>query len=155
MVSNPAVKLRVYLDTSVFCAYFDERVVDRQLQTKEFWNKLAQFEISTSELTTEEISQTLDFEMKNKFSHLLAKFTKFSITEEMRILANQYILAGVFTHVMFNDALHVAAAVLKRQDILLSWNFKHLVNRRRRALINQLNIIKGLPTIEIVAPPEV
>jgi hypothetical protein len=56
---------------------------------------------------------------------------------------------------MRNDALHVAAAVLTRQDILLSWNFKHLVNRKRRALINQLNTAKSLPLIEILAPPEI
>jgi hypothetical protein len=49
----------------------------------------------------------------------------------------------------------VPAAVLTRQDILVSWNFKHLVNRRRRALINDLNVAGNLPTIEIVAPPEV
>jgi len=56
---------------------------------------------------------------------------------------------------MYNDALHVAAAVLTRQDVLLSWNFKHLVNRRRRARINEYNISVGLPAVEIVAPPEV
>ena len=55
---------------------------------------------------------------------------------------------------MLNDALHVAAAVLHRQDILLSWNFKHLVNRRRRARVNDINISLGLPTLEILAPPE-
>jgi hypothetical protein len=56
---------------------------------------------------------------------------------------------------MFNDALHVAAAVLTRQDVLLSWNFKHLVNRRRRAKVNDVNVSQGLPMIEIVAPPEI
>ena len=56
---------------------------------------------------------------------------------------------------MLNDAIHVAAAVMTRQDVLLSWNFKHLVNRRRRGMVNQVNISKGLPTIEIVAPPEI
>jgi len=80
---------------------------------------------------------------------------RFSVTKEMKDLAHQYIDAEVFTPTMFNDSLHVAAAVLSRQDILLSWNFKHLVNRRRRAMINQLNISKGFPTIEIVAPPEI
>ena len=73
----------------------------------------------------------------------------------MRNLAQDYLDAGIFTPTMQDDALHVAAAVLTRHDILLSWNFKHLVNRRRRAVINQLNITKGLPTVEIVAPPEV
>ena len=56
---------------------------------------------------------------------------------------------------MYNDALHVAAAVATRQDILLSWNFRHLVNRRRRAMINDLNVAEGLPGIEIMVPPEI
>lgn len=73
----------------------------------------------------------------------------------MKDLAQNYLDTGILTPTMRNDALHVAAAVLNRQDVLLSWNFKHLVNRRRRAIINQLNISQGLPMIEIVAPPEV
>ena len=55
---------------------------------------------------------------------------------------------------MLNDSLHVAAAVLSRQDVLISWNFRHLVNRRRCAQVNQVNVSRGLPTVEIVAPPE-
>jgi hypothetical protein len=35
------------------------------------------------------------------------------------------------------------------------WNFRHLVNRRRRALVNEVNILAGHSMIEIVAPPEV
>jgi len=37
----------------------------------------------------------------------------------------------------------------------VSWNFRHLVNRRRRALVNEVNILTGFPSIEILAPPEV
>jgi hypothetical protein len=40
-------------------------------------------------------------------------------------------------------------AVVGRHDVLLSWNFRHLVNRRRRAKVNELNVSQGLPTIEI------
>jgi len=32
--------------------------------------------------------------------------------------------------------------------------FRQLVNRRRRALVNEVNILAGYPTIEIVSPPE-
>jgi hypothetical protein len=61
---------------------------------------------------------------------------------------------GVFSPATLDDALHVALAVVSRRDVLVSWNFRHLVNRRRRALINEVNIQLGFPTIEIVAPPE-
>lgn len=76
------------------------------------------------------------------------------LTDEMRGLASRYVDRGVFTAGMFADALHVAAAVLLEQEVLVSWNFKHLVNRRRRAQVNEINILSGLPTVEIVAPPE-
>ena len=73
----------------------------------------------------------------------------------MKDLAQNYLDAGIFTPTMLNDARRVAAAVMTRQDVLLSWNFKHLVNRRRRGMVNQVNLSKGLPMIEIVAPPEI
>jgi hypothetical protein len=41
-----------------------------------------------------------------------------------------------------------------RLYLIVSWNFRHLVNRRRRALVNEVNILAGYPIIEIIAPPE-
>ena len=125
------------------------------METEEFWKKLNQFEACTSDLTEKELLQTASSSLRDKFAELLKQVSIFLIKEEMTKLAENYISRGVFTSVMFNDALHAAAAVLTRQDVLLSWNFKHLVNRRRRAMVNELNISKGLPTIEIVAPPEI
>ena len=148
------MKLRVYFDTSVFSAYYDERATDRQHQTEEFWTRLDEFEVATSELAREELVQTPDPALRAKLQALLTGFTVYPLTGEIRQLAQQYIESNVFTLVMLNDALHVAAAVLTRQDILVSWNFKHLVNRRRRARINDVNISLGLPTLEILAPPE-
>ena len=149
------MKLRVYLDTSVFSAYYDDRLIERKAETEQFWKKLNQFEVSTSEIAKEELAETPDDDLRKKLLELLKQVAMIPVTEEMRNLAQDYLGAGIFTPTMQDDALHVAAAVLSRHDILLSWNFKHLVNRRRRAVINQLNITKGLPTVEIVAPPEV
>lgn len=44
------MKLRVYLDTSVFSAYYDDRLADRQTATKEFWSRLGEFDAATSEV---------------------------------------------------------------------------------------------------------
>lgn len=149
------MKLHVYLDTSIISAYFDERVKERQTDTRRFWKRVDDFEVSTAEITRQEILQTTDVNLKTKMEGLIEGFSIHSLTEEMQGLAQRYIDAGVSTPVMRNDALHVAAAVLTRQNILLSWNFKHLVNRRRRAMVNDVNISLGLPTIEILSPPEI
>ncbi len=121
---------------------------------KNFWARRNEFELSTSELAMQELSETLDAELRNKLLALLKEITICSVTDEMRNHAMKYIEKDVFSHTMYNDALHVAAAVLTRQDILLSWNFKHLVNRRRMQ-VNEINVSQGMPTLEIVAPPEV
>lgn len=147
--------LRVYLDTSVFSAYYDEAVSDRRTQTEDFWKRRSEFELSTSVVAREELEQTPDPAKRNQLIALVDSVTVHSVTDLMRSLARSYIDSGVFTGVMYNDAVHVAAAVLTRQDVLLSWNFRHLVNRRRRAQIHEVNISLGLPTIDIVAPPEI
>ena len=64
------LKLRIYLDTSVFCALYDERVPERQSETQEFWKRLDQFEISISDLTGQELSQTPDPALREKYQKL-------------------------------------------------------------------------------------
>ena len=149
------MKLRLYLDSSVFSAYHDDRVRDRQEATHEFWLRLPQFEVATSQVTEMELRETTDPVLRRKLLRLLRTVNEVRLTEAMRSTAGEYVAAGVFSIAQVNDALHVAAAVLTRQDVLVSWNFRHLVNRRRRAHINQTNIALSLPTIEILAPPEV
>lgn len=149
------MNLKLYLDTPVFSAYFDDRAPDRQAQTVEFWQRLPAFEACTSQLAREELENTPNPDRRKRLLQLLKGLTIHSVTSEMKELAERYVQTGVFTAIMMNDAVHVAAAVLTRQDILLSWNFKHLVNRVRRAKINQVNVSQGLPTIEIIAPPEI
>ena len=148
------MKLRVYLDTSVFSAYFDNRVRDRQRETEAFWARRQEFDLATSELGRDELRQASDPVQRRRLLGLLRGFTVLAVTEEMKQLGQRYVSEGVFTATMLNDALHVAAAVISRQDVLLSWNFRHLVNRRRRAKVNDVNVEAGLPTIEILAPSE-
>ena len=148
------MKARIYLDTSVFSALLDDRLPDRQALTVDLWNRRAQFDLSTSEPTREELAGAGDPIRRSGLVALLNEVTVFDITEQMRELADRYVEERVFSPAMRDDALHVAAAVLTRQDILLSWNFKHLVNRVRRARVNTANVEKGFPVLELLAPAE-
>ncbi|MDE3068374.1 MAG: hypothetical protein KGJ60_12595 [Verrucomicrobiota bacterium] len=138
----------------MFSAYFDDRATDRKSLTREFWQTLAAYECSASQLAVEELRQTADMNLRSEMESLLKPFQIIPVTDEMRNLAEKYILAAAFTRTMFNDAVHVASATLSRQDVLVSWNFKHLVNRRRRALVGGVNVASGLPAIDILSPPE-
>ncbi len=85
---------------------------------------------------------------------LTRPFEVLVVGDEGRRLAQEYLWRGIFSPATIEDALHVAITVVNRRDILVSWNFRHLVNRRRRALINEANVLAGYPTIEILSPPE-
>lgn len=116
---------------------------------------MPQFEVSISDLTAVELRETADARLRKAMEEIVQPFSVIRLNKEMQELARYYLEQGIFPPAVLNDALHVACAVVSRQDVLVSWNFRHLVNRRRRAMINEANATRGYPTIEIVAPPEV
>jgi hypothetical protein len=76
-------------------------------------------------------------------------------TRDALELADAYVVRGVVGPGSYADALHVALATTGRVDVLVSWNFKHIVNLGRIRLFNSVNIEKGYNTIEIRTPLEV
>jgi hypothetical protein len=145
----------LYLETSVVSAYVDDRLPERRRATVDFWDRLHEYQVSISELTLREIQEREDPDQRAEMLRLVRPFAVWPIAEEARRLAREYVQRGVFSPGAADDALHVALAVTSRQQILVRWNFRHLVNRRRRALINEGNVLGGYPPLEILSPPEV
>lgn len=148
------MRLRLYLDTSVISGYFDARRPERQAETQAFWRRLSEFDVTISEVTEAELRGATDQRLRQEMQELVRPFNVILLNAEMRGLARHYLDGGIFPPAAVNDALHVACAVVGRLDLLVSWNFRHLVNRRCRAMINEANTARGYPNIEIVAPPE-
>jgi len=112
------MKLRIYLDTSVISAYFDDRTPDRMMETRSFWLRSSAYEVSTSALVREEIVQTLDLSKRQQMLGLLGETQQVDITSEAHDLAQAYVDRTLFSSTMYADALHLAVSVLTRQDIL-------------------------------------
>lgn len=55
----------------------------------------------------------------------------------------------------FDDGLHIAIATIAKVDLLVSWNFKHIVHFDKIRLFNSVNIEMGYKTIDIYSPREV
>ncbi len=70
-------------------------------------------------------------------------------------LAEAYVRANVLAASSQNDALHVAAATAAGADLILSWNFKHIVNFSRIRGFNSVNVSLGYRTLTILSPLEV
>ena len=77
------------------------------------------------------------------------------LTEDAVVLADLYIDAGAIGAKNRADAQHIAVATVSRVGVLVSWNFRHIVNLRKIQAYNSVNLREGYPTLEIRTPREV
>jgi len=85
----------------------------------------------------------------------LWQIERVALTEEAKALADKYIAEKVVGQSSLADCRHIAIATITHADILVSWNFKHIVNVNRIRGYNAINMLMGYPTIDIRTPAEV
>lgn len=148
-------KAKVYLDTTVPSAYYDERASDRKRHTRVFWDeRLPDFKPMISDVVLAEIRDTPDEGKRRKMEELVQEFEVLIFNGEADELAGEYVRRGAFPEKYLSDANHIAIAVVNRVEYFVSWNFKHIVRVRTRRTVNLINTLRGYEVIEIVAPPE-
>jgi hypothetical protein len=76
-------------------------------------------------------------------------------SNEAFALAEAYIRRKVVSRRLYPDALHVALATVAHVNVLISWNFKHIVNLSAIRLFQAVNLEQGYLPIEIRTPREV
>lgn len=69
-------------------------------------------------------------------------------------MADAYIEDNVLGTASLNDAYHIAMATVNQLDVVVSWNFKHIVNFNKIRLFNAVNLKLGYPAIDIRSPKE-
>jgi len=74
--------------------------------------------------------------------------------KEMGILREAYLSAKVIGPQWVDDASHVAIATVVRADIILSWNFRHMVKWDKIRAFNAVNLKLGYPMVTIISPQE-
>jgi hypothetical protein len=63
--------------------------------------------------------------------------------------------AGVVVPKYADDALHVAHATIARADVIVSYNFKHLVNPTQIRSFNGINLANRYGMVVILSPEAV
>ncbi len=147
------MKQRIYIDTSVIGGYFDEEFQE--------WSKQLFDEIITgkkiaiiSDITIEELEDA-PAHVRKLLSTIPDKFKETVLLgDDARELSNHYIKEKIVTSKSLLDTRHIALASVNRADILVSWNFKHIVNYKLIRLYNSVNIKYGYPPLEIRTPRE-
>jgi hypothetical protein len=148
------MKLKIYIDTSVIGGYFDKEF---NQETKMFFEKV--FETNTILL----VSNLLEFELASAPQFIIdffqsipkEKIAKIESTEEAQNLAQMYIDEKIVGKTSLLDCQHIATATLNYADVLVSWNFKHIVNLMRIKGYNSINLREGYHTLEIRTPKEI
>ncbi len=145
---------RVYVDNSVFGGTEDEEFVEA---SRRFFERVrgGRYLVLVSRVVLDENERAPE-EVRQVLADLPpGSVEEIPIDDEVDALAQAYIHAGVLGSRRIADATQVAAATVARADLILSWNFKHLVNYDRIRKFNGVNALNGYPQIEIRSPLEV
>jgi hypothetical protein len=145
---------RIYVDASVVGGCEDDEFAEHSIRLMDCFVR-GDFVLVVSNLTVQELAAAPDEVRKRLASVPEAHIETLQLDAEARELAEAYIAAGVLTAKMRADAQHIAIATVARVDVLVSWNFKHIVNLQRIHGYNSVNLRRAYPMLEIRAPREV
>ncbi len=145
-------KLRIYIDTSVLGGYFDDEFnVDTKLLFDEILR--GEYKLVISDLTERELVNAPE-RVRTLLRDLKIDFEVITVTQESIDLATDYINKKVVGQTSMNDCIHIATATIHKLDLLISWNFKHIVNVIRIRGYNSINLRNGYSTLEIRSPKD-
>lgn len=148
------MKQRIYIDTSVIGGCFDKEFKewsDKLFDEFRNGNKIAVI----SDITLDELSFSRP-EVRNHLDTIPNESKEYVLDDKQsEELANQYIKERAVTQKSHEDALHIAIATINKVDVLVSWNFKHIVNLDRIRKYNAVNLINGYQMLEIRNPREI
>lgn len=145
---------KIYIDTSVIGGCIDDEfAIWSKMLFDEFRSKIKVAVVS--DLTLRELEDAPD-EVKQILSDLPAESIEYVfLSNEAVSLADAYIKNGAVTEKHLVDAQHIAIATIEHVDVLVSWNFKQVVNLERIRKFNAVNLMQGYHLIEIRSPLEV
>ena len=149
-------KLKVYLDTSII-SYLDQQDAPEKMQeTIEVWERIKTglYDIYISDVVLREINDCKEEEKRNTLvGHLKEiEYHLISVDEATVQLAEKIIANGILKKKNFDDCQHISAAILADCDIIISWNFKHIINVKTIRGIKVITTMEGYKDLLIYPP---
>ena len=148
-------KLKVYLDTSVISYLDQDDAPERMQETQALWRRFEQgeFEVYLSQVTLKEVGQCPEPKRSLLYDYLgKIAYTSLKASEESTRLTQEIIDLAILKQKSFSDCQHIAIAVVNGCDLLLSWNFKHMVNIKTIRGVKAVTNLEGYKGIEIASP---
>jgi predicted nucleic acid-binding protein len=147
-------RIRVYADTSVFGGVLDVEFAEA---SKRFFDRVrgGEFVVLLSAETLRELAGSPKAVQRIWMELSPEHVEEAPLDAEVNELALEYVRSGVLGEASLSDAVHVAAATVAGADLILSWNFRHIVNFNRIRGFNAVNTRLGYRTMTILSPMEV
>jgi predicted nucleic acid-binding protein len=148
-------KPRIYLDSSIISHLDAPDRLDWQEDTRRFWEGVSagMYEVFISPVVIAEIERCRE----PKRSYLLEQLRLIECivlekTDEIGELAQRYVDADILKPKSFDDCQHIAYACVHNCDMILSWNFAHLVNVKTISRVKGVNALAGYKEMPIYTP---
>lgn len=149
-------KLKIYIDTSVISHLQHEDMPERMKETLLFWEELktGKYAVCISELALREIKRCPQPKQASLINYLgEIEYEILIDSEEVMALAKAYVENGVLAQKNENDCVHMAFAATSECDVIVSWNFKHMVRLKTIQGVRVVNLKNGyFKPIDIVQP---
>jgi len=148
-------KLKLYLDTSVISHLHQPDAFEKQEDTRKLWEliKAGEYDIFLSPVVLFEVGNCSEPKQTILLDYLgLIQYTELHESDEVIELANKYLKAGILRPKSFDDCQHIAYACVYDCDVLVSWNFKHLVNIKTISGVKSVNALEGYREMPIYTP---
>lgn len=145
---------RIYIDTSAIGGCFDPEFAEwSNGLLQDFQNGI--FRPLLSEVIAAEIADAPE-DVQAVYAELISLNAEvLAVGEGALELADQYQERRILTPNFYDDGLHIAIATVAEADLLVSWNFKHIVRFDKIRSFNAVNIEFGYKPLQIFSPREV
>jgi hypothetical protein len=145
---------RIYIDTSVIGGCFDaEFAAWSNGLFKDF--RLGTYLPVVSEVVAAEIDDAPE-PVRESYAELVTLGAEvLEVSDSVIRLADIYQQRKILTPKFYDDGLHIALATSAEVDLLVSWNFKHIVHYEKIRLFNAVHLELGYKPLQIYSPREV
>ena len=151
-------KIKYYLDTTIFNFVFAEGDTEKKDITVKLFKDLPS--ISNGIYISDEVIREINRAPEPRKSQLVGQLEEtnpllLEVDIETEELAERYVKEGIIPERYRSDAVHIAVAVINGIEVIVSWNFEHIVKLKTRVMVNGINRLLGYHEIEICSPEEV
>ena len=150
--------LKIYLETTIFNFKFADDSPDKRDYTIKLFDEIKQGKYIpyTSDYVLQELLKA-DEPKRTQMIDLIRKYNvKFLEADETaEILADEYVLENIIPLKYRTDGIHIAMATINDLDIIVSYNFQHIVKLKTIIGTESVNIREGYKRIGIYSPTEV